>query len=145
MCRKTTYFVKVLRKNKILLDLSLHLGNWLQKEWFESYILQTKHYRRKFLRIWVYLCVVKIWQLKFSGWAFLNTPVIQILPTGQWGCSPWSVPKISHSLDVRLKSLSVSAVMFEEERSGERRDKKLDSEMLKTILVLHSWSNRLLS
>lgn len=93
MCRKTTYFVKVLRKNKILLDLSLHLGNWLQKEWFESYILQTKHHRRKFLRIWVYLCVVKIWQLKFSGWAFLNTPVIQILPTGQWGCSPWSAPK----------------------------------------------------
>lgn len=62
---------------------------------------------------------MKIWQIKFSGRAFLNTPVIQILPTGQWGCSPWSVPKISHSLDVRLKSLLVSAVMFEEERSGE--------------------------
>lgn len=71
---------------------------------------------------------MKIWQIKFSGWAFLNTPVIQILPTGQWGCNPWSVPKISHSLDVRLKSLSVSAAMFEEERSGEGSEKKLDSD-----------------
>lgn len=87
------------KKKKKPLHLSLHLGNLL-KSGFHHTFCKPSTTKEKFLRIWTYLCVVKIWQIKFSGWLFLNTPVIQILPPGQGGY----IQKTAGVLGLSLKS-----------------------------------------